>query len=155
MQRLNLPDFEANIIKENGQEKILDRVRRKYVTLTPEEWVRQHVIHYFANFLGVPYTLMAVEKAFTIGSVSKRFDIAVYSKKNKPVLLSECKSPDVRINQKAFDQAAVYNMKLHVDYLFVTNGLTHFGGRVDYRKQRFDFIESLPDYYQMIDDSRI
>ncbi|MCF8308372.1 MAG: type I restriction enzyme HsdR N-terminal domain-containing protein [Bacteroidales bacterium] len=154
MQRLNLPEFEANIIKEKGQEKIMDIVRKKYVALTPEEWVRQHVIHYFGNYLNVPYTLMAVEKAFTIGNVSKRFDIAVYTSKKKPVLLSECKSPDVPISQKVFDQAAVYNMKLHVDYLFVTNGLTHFGGKIDYQNQRFKFLNALPDYNEMIDNGR-
>ena len=154
MQRLNLPEFEANIIKEDGQEKIMDIVRKKYVALTPEEWVRQHVIHYFRNYLDVPYTLMAVEKAFTIGNVSKRFDIAVYTNKKKPVLLSECKSPDVPIKQKVFDQAAIYNMKLHVDYLFVTNGLTHFGGKIDYQNRRFHFLKALPDYYEMIGSGR-
>lgn len=155
MQRLNLPEFETNIIEEEGQKKIMDIVRKKYVALTPEEWVRQHVIHYFRNYLEVPYTLMAVEKAFTIGNVSKRFDIAVYTNKKKPVLLSECKSPDVPISQKVFDQAAVYNMKLHVDYLFVTNGLTHFGGKIDYQNQRFKFLKTLPDYFEMIDNGQV
>jgi len=151
MQKLNLPDFAFSLKKVYGQEKILDIIRKKYVVLTPEEWVRQNVIHYFKEYLGVPVTLMAVEKSFKIGNVSKRFDIAVYDPNGSPVMLTECKSPDVSISQKVFDQAARYNMRLHVHYLFITNGLSHYGGIVDYKNQAFNYIKELPLYSDMIE----
>ncbi len=136
MHKLNLPDSDIKVINDAGETKIMDIIRRKYVSCTPEEWVRQHVIHYFKNKLEVPPALMAVEKSFRIGAVTKRFDIAVYNKKAEPLLLAECKAPEVSITQKVFDQIAGYNLRLHVDYLFVTNGLEHYGGGGDYEKQK-------------------
>lgn len=153
MRKLNLPEPDLSVITEKNEYKILDIIRKKYVALTPEEWVRQHVIHYFKNTLEVPATLMAVEKSFRIGRLTKRFDIAVFSNKGTPVLLTECKSPDVSVSQKAFDQAVRYNMHLHVDYLFVTNGLEHYGGEIDYRKQTFRFIKNLPKYKDMVENN--
>ena len=152
MRRLNLPEPEVSVIAEQGEYKILDIIRKKYVALTPEEWVRQHVIHYFKSTLEVPPTLMAVEKSFRIGQMTKRFDVAVYNNEGTPLLLTECKSPDVSVSQKVFDQALRYNMHLHVDYLFVTNGLEHYGGKIDYRNQTFRFIKKLPKYQDMIEN---
>lgn len=152
MKKLNLPAFDATIKQEDGQNKILDVVRRRYVALTPEEWVRQHVIHYFHYFLGVPYTLMAVEKGFRVGQLQKRFDVAVYTRAGKAVMLVECKAPGVPIKQEVFDQIARYNLEMQVDYLFLTNGMTHYGGRMDYHNQTFRFIENLPEYAQMTEE---
>ena len=149
MKQLNLPDFEFKTRNENGQQQIFDPVRRKYVALTPEEWVRQHFIHYLTENINVPLSHIAVEKYIRVSHLAKRADIVVFKGGSLPVLAVECKAPSIEITEDVFYQLLRYNMTLRVEYLVVTNGLRHIYCRVDYQNQKADFIEELPVYDQM------
>ena len=148
MKQLNLPDFEFKTRTGNGQLQIFDPVRRKYVALTPEEWVRQHFIHYLTKNKKVPLSHISVEKSIRVSHLAKRADIIVFKGGLKPVLVVECKAPSVEITEEVFHQVLRYNMSLRVDYLVLTNGLRHIYCRVDYNHQKAVFIEELPDYDQ-------
>lgn len=126
MQPLNLPAIEAKIIKEEGRRKIFDPIRKKYVVLTPEEWVRQHFIQFISISLSYPKSLIKVESGLQVNSLNKRSDILVFDRNGKPWMLIECKAPNLKLNQNAFNQAAVYNMTVGAKYLAVTNGMMHF-----------------------------
>jgi hypothetical protein len=137
-------------LKQEGEKFfIYDFSRKKYVLLTPEEWVRQNCLHYLHNSKKFPITLLSVERSFKLNGLVLRYDIVAYSKKAKPVLLVECKAPDVKITQEAFDQIAVYNMKLNVPYLLVTNGIDLFCCSVDFSSSGFYFLNEIPDYLSM------
>lgn len=138
--------------KSDGKHKVFDIVRKKYFVLTPEEWVRQHMIHFLVNHRSVPVSLMVVEKTFKLDRLQKRFDIAVYNRQAEPVLLVECKASQVQLSQQVIDQALRYNMKLHVKYLLVTNGMKHAGYYVDYQKSKLEVLNELPVYEQLISD---
>lgn len=143
---LNFPAFEFKISKFEYQEKIFDPIRKKHVTLTPEEWVRQHVIKYLADWKNVPEGLIAVEKRFSYNQIAQRADVVVFDKKAKPSLIVECKAPSVTISQETFEQIARYNIPLRVDYLMVTNGLNHYFCKMDYDNWTYEFIKYLPEY---------
>lgn len=145
-KQLNLPGYSFNIIEDDGFKKIFDSIRKKYVRLTPEEWVRQNFITYLVKILAYPPGLIAVEKAFRWNRFSRRTDILVHNRKGKPVMLVECKAPDIKINDAVFDQIVCYNMKLQVPILVVTNGIAHYACRVDNNQGRYSFLESLPVY---------
>ena len=149
MNKLNLPDFEYRTRTVAHQLQILDPVRRKYVALTPEEWVRQHFIHFLNVNKKVPLSHIAVEKAIVVSHLAKRADIVVFKGGLKPLLAVECKAPSVEINEEVFHQVLRYNMTLRVEYLAVTNGLRHVYCKVDYQNQKAVFIEELPDYDQL------
>ena len=149
MNQLNLPDFEYKTRIVANQLQIFDPVRRKYVALTPEEWVRQHFIHYLNVHKKVPLSHIAVEKALIVSHLFKRADIVVFKGGSKPLLAVECKAPSVEVNEEVFYQVLRYNMTLRVEYLAVTNGLRHVYCKVDYENQKADFIEELPDYDQL------
>ncbi len=144
MQKLNFPDFEFKVVKENGQIKIFDVVRKKYIVLTPEEWVRQHILHFFILEKKIPKGLIAVEKEIKYNGLSKRFDILVYTKATHPFIMVECKAPDVEILQSVFDQVAVYNKSFVADYIMVSNGLKHFICGYDSEKKTYEFIKDFP-----------
>jgi hypothetical protein len=134
-------------IRENNQKVIIyDPCRHKYVPLTPEEWVRQHCISFLHLAKKIPLSMLSVEKAFQLNSVVLRYDIVAYSKSAKPLLLVECKAPDVKISHSTFDQIAVYNLRLNVPYLFVSNGIDHFFCSFDLHKKGLAFLKELPDY---------
>lgn len=146
MIQLNLPDFEIKTKTENGKVQVFDMVRRKFVALTPEEWVRQHFINFLNAQKGVPLSHIAIEKQLKVNNLSKRADIVVFKDGQLPVLAIECKAPTIEINEDVFHQLLRYNMPLRVDYLGVTNGLRHVYCKVDYQQQKAVFIEELPDY---------
>ena len=143
--RLNLPDFSFKI---TGGEKplIFDPFRKKYVTLTPEEWVRQNFLRYLVEYKKYPSSLMVVENSLKTRQRSMRSDILVYSREGEPWLMVECKAPEIKINQEVFDQIARYNMKLKVPYLIVTNGMVHYCCQLDYTNNSWSFIKDVPDY---------
>jgi type I site-specific restriction endonuclease len=141
---LNFPAYEFRIREEKGQLKIFDLVRKKYVALTPEEWVRQHLIHYLNKDKGYPLSLMMVEKEFKYNSLSKRADIVVCDRNGKPLLMTECKSPDVEITQSVFDQAMRYNLKMDVTIMLLTNGLKHFCFRLDKANRKYVALTEIP-----------
>lgn len=146
MQKLNLPQVKFRIKSKENKQFIFDIIRKKFIVLTPEEWVRQHVIHYFISEKETPKPLIAVEKQLTINTLIKRFDILVFNKKGFPQIIIECKSPSVKITQKTFDQIARYNLKLNAEYLMVTNGLQHYFCKLDHENKQYKFLEDLPNY---------
>ena len=150
MYELNLPKYGIKIANENGHQTIFDVLRRKYVALTPEEWVRQHFVHYLIDHKGYPQALMANEIQLAIGNKKLRCDSVLYDRSLKPRMIIEYKAPTVNITQKVFDQITVYNMLLHVDYLVVSNGIKHYCCQMDYENQKYLFLEDIPDYQEII-----
>ncbi len=149
MERLNLPTYLFKIKSEGQRKFIFDSIRKKYVVLTPEEWVRQNFIQYLINEKKYPSSLIAIEMALTLNKLSKRTDIVLFDRQGNPVIIVECKSPKVKITQDTFDQIARYNMKLKVNYLIVTNGITHYCCRMDYEDNTYSFLKDIPDYEGM------
>ncbi|MBR1400304.1 MAG: type I restriction enzyme HsdR N-terminal domain-containing protein [Prevotella sp.] len=149
MTPLNLPEYEIRISKKNGKNVIFDQLRRKYVALTPEEWVRQHFIHYLIEQKGYPQGLLANEIQLQIGDKHLRCDTLLYNKVLQPRMIIEYKAPSVALSQKVFDQITVYNFLLKVDYLIVSNGIQHICCRMDYANQRYSFLKDIPDYVDL------
>ena len=147
MEKLNLPDITARIREgKNGKQEIFDEIRKKFVRLTPEEWVRQHFLHFMIFRLGFPASLIVVEAALKYNNMAKRFDILAYRAGGKPCLVVECKAPEVEITQAVFDQVAMYNMTLTVDFLAVTNGKAHYACQIDHRNKTYMFLKEIPTY---------
>lgn len=150
MLTLNLPQVNLSIKKSKGRLTVFDVFRRKYVALTPEEWVRQHFTHFLMLQKGYPQGCIANEISLHIGSTSKRSDTVVYDTEATPLMIIEYKAPSVEISQKTFDQICRYNMQLHVRWLVVTNGLKHFCCRIDDDWSRVRFLSELPDYETLL-----
>jgi len=149
MQKLNLPEYSFKLKQQNGKIDVFDRIRKKYVALTPEEWVRQNFICYLIQEKNVPESLIAVEKEIKCNNMCRRTDIVVYSKLAKPVIIVECKAPDVEIKNDTFEQIVRYNMVLQVNYLVVTNGLQHYCCFIDYLDNSYHFLEYIPNYTKL------
>ena len=149
MFRLNLPTYEIKIAQKGNKQQIFDFLRRKYVALTPEEWVRQHFVHYLVEHKGYPAGLMGNEIELTIGEKRMRCDTVLYNKVAKPQMIIEYKSPIIKLQQKTFDQISAYNLLLKVDYLIVSNGMQHICCRMDYENQKYYFLEDIPDYQNL------
>ena len=146
MFRLNLPQYGIKIGEKDGKRTIFDFLRRKYVALTPEEWVRQHFTHYLVEHKGYPKGLMGNEVELHIGEKRLRCDTVLYNKEGQPRMIIEYKAPTIQIQQKTFDQISAYNLLLHVDYLIVSNGLQHYCCKMDYDNQKYLFLQDIPDY---------
>ena len=146
MLDLNLPKYDFKVKIENGKKQIFDSVRKRFVVLTPEEWVRQHFIQFLHRQKGFPLSLMCVEFSLQYNGMQKRADIICFKTDGKPFLLVECKSFSVSIQQKAFDQIARYNFDLQVPYLVVTNGKDHFCCALNEQKKTYEFIEEIPSF---------
>ena len=143
MQQLNFPPYDFKIKSSDKVKQIFDIVRRKFVKLTAEEWVRQHFIHYLVNEKKFPKSLLAVEMAIKVNRQEKRCDIVGFDKAGKPLLIVECKAPEVNISQKTFDQVARYNIELKVKYLAVSNGLNHYFCEIDFEKKSYRFLNEI------------
>lgn len=150
MQKLNLPETKLKILKENNKLKIFDIIRKKYVAFTPEEQVRQEFIHYLINEKQYPKGLFSVEKQLKVFDTEKRADIVLYDTSGKPLVIVECKAPEVSITQKTFDQIARYNMTFKADYLIVTNGLKHYCCKPDYQNNTYEFLKEIPTYDKIV-----
>ena len=146
MQKLNFINYQFRFKNTENKISIFDEIRKKFVILTPEEWVRQHVIQFLIKEKGYPKHLIAVEKQLEINGLKKRFDILVYDAQAKPVVLVECKAPKVLINQATFDQIAQYNMKVDATYLMLTNGLNHYYCLMNTKAEKYDFLRELPKF---------
>ena len=146
MQELNLPSFERKVMMKDDRPFILDIIRRQYVALTPEEWVRQQFVHYLLEHLSYPATLMGNEVALTLNGTKRRCDTVVYDRNLKARIIIEYKAPTVKIDKNVFAQIARYNLVLKVDYLIVSNGIQHYCCRMDYSRNSFEFIANIPDY---------
>ena len=148
---LNLPTYDAKISEENGKRRIFDPLRKCHVALTPEEWVRQHFVHYLAEHKGYPASLMANEVSITLNGMNRRCDTVIYDKALRPRVIIEYKAPTVKITKEVFAQISRYNLTLRVDYLIISNGVQHYCCRMDYGKQSFTFLQDIPEYSRIIE----
>ncbi|MEL5892780.1 type I restriction enzyme HsdR N-terminal domain-containing protein [Bacteroides sp. GD17] len=146
MLSLNLPAFDVKVAERDGRTVIFDAIRRRYVALTPEEWVRQHFVHFLLEHKGYPQALMANEVQVLLNGTKKRCDTVLYRRDLTARMIVEYKAPDVEITQKVFDQITRYNMVLKVDYLIVSNGLQHYCCRINYEKNSYTFLQDIPMY---------
>lgn len=146
MQKLNLPEYAFRTKTENGKEMIFDFIRKKFVVLTPEEWVRQNFIQFLKKEKKYPESLMAVEKQIMVNGKQRRFDLLTYLRNGQPHLIAEFKAPSVKITQDAFDQVVRYNMVLRVERVIVSNGLQHFACEIDYVNNTYSYLKEIPEF---------
>ncbi len=148
MKELNLPGYSFPIRSEgSGKKRIFDELRKKWIALTPEEWVRQNFVSYLINEKNYPPGLIGVEVTFKMNSLTRRTDILVYNRMGNPILIVECKAPDIKIDNKVFDQIVAYNFKFKLNYIVVTNGIKHFACRIEGDKAlKYEFLKSIPEY---------
>ena len=151
MLALNLPAYDTKITVNDGKRQIFDTLRRCYVALTPEEWVRQHFVHYLLEHKGYPATLMGNEIAITLTGMNRRCDTVVYDKTLTPRVIVEYKAPSVKITKEVFAQISRYNLILKVDYLIVSNGLQHYCCKMDYENNTYTFLQEIPQYNKIIE----
>ena len=150
MTLLNLPPFEARLQGPQDRRRIFDILRRRYVALTPEEWVRLNFILYLTDHLNYPATLLANEVKLQIGKKTLRADSVLYDTQLRPRIIIEYKAPHINITQRVFDQIVAYNMQLHVDYLIVSNGLSHFCCKIADDGKNYLFIDHIPTYEEIL-----
>lgn len=150
LPRLNLPPYNIRLARRGNAVVIFDIIRKKYVTATPEEYVRQHFVNWMINSLHYPPAIMANEVGIHVGETQRRCDTVVFSSDGTPLMIVEYKAPDVTLNQDVFDQIARYNMALHARYLVVSNGMRHYCCVMDYDNDSYQFIPLVPDYSQLV-----
>jgi len=146
MQNLNFPNYSFRFKNSENKVAIFDEIRKKFVVLTPEEWVRQHVVQYLLVEKKYPKSLINVEKLVKVNGINKRYDIVVFQPNGEIFLLIECKAPEVSISQQTFDQIARYNLKLNAQFLMVTNGLNHYFCQMDFENEQYVFLKEAPNY---------
>jgi hypothetical protein len=150
MQKLNIPEYQHTVRSSGDKKEIFDKIRKKYVVLTPEEWVRQNFISYLINEKNYPASLISVETELKLFKLKKRTDVLVFQNTGKALMIVECKATTVKIDQDVFDQIARYNMALKVNYLVVTNGLMHYCCYLDYENNTYHFLENIPEYNALL-----
>ena len=150
MYQLNLPEYQFKIKKQNNRFFILDSQRKRYVALTPEEWVRQHFIRFLIEEMDYPASLLAIEHQIELNGMKKRCDAILFDKNAQAQVIIELKSPEIPITQQVFDQVAVYNTKLNVSFFIVSNGLEHYCCRVDTENARYEFLPGIPKYEELL-----
>ena len=146
MQKLNLPTYNFKLKSNQNKTLIFDKLRKKYLVLTPEEWVRQHFVQFLIDEKKYPTSLIALEKQLTFNNLKKRSDILIFNKKGGHEIIVECKAPAIKITQDTFDQIARYNLKLKAKFLVVTNGLEHFYCKMDFKNKTYIFLKEIPNY---------
>ena len=146
VQDLNFPKFDYRFKSTENKVSIFDIIRKKFVILQPEEWVRQHCVHYLITQRNYPKSLINVEKELIINGLKKRYDIVVFNPDGSIFLMVECKAPKITINQATFDQIARYNLKINAAYLMVTNGINHYYCQMDFEKEQYTFLQDIPSY---------
>lgn len=153
MSSLNLPSYSVKLNDNNGVRLIYDPLRKKYIVLTSEEWVRQHFINFLSQYKDYPVELMANEVLLRLNSTSKRCDTVVYDKYLTPIAIIEYKAPHIKITQEVFEQIYRYNIVLRVKYLIVSNGIQHFCCKIDYKQNKSTFLPDIPSYQDILNDS--
>ncbi|MEB8328969.1 type I restriction enzyme HsdR N-terminal domain-containing protein [Flavobacteriaceae bacterium KMM 6897] len=146
MQPLNFPAYDFRFKNSENKVQIFDVIRKKFVVLQPEEWVRQHVVHHLMTDKSYPQSLINVEKQVKLHSMIKRYDVVVYNSDGTIEILVECKAPEIKITQTVFDQIARYNMQLKANYLMVTNGQDHYYCKMDLPEEKYTFLQHIPDF---------
>jgi hypothetical protein len=150
LKQLNLPAYSFRITGKEGKEMILDPIRKKFVRLTPEEWVRQNFLQYLIQEGKYPPGLIGIEVMSPFNNLKKRVDILVHNRSGQPVLIVECKEPDVRLNDKVFDQLVTYNIGFKVPYIVVTNGMDHYACKINFEEKNFEFLLVIPLYEDLL-----
>mgnify|MGYP000095926100 CR=1 FL=1 len=150
MQKLNFPAYRFRLKNSENKTAIFDEIRKKFVILTPEEWVRQHAVQWLLQEKKYPISHLNVEKSLKVNGLVKRYDALVFKPDGSIFLLVECKAPEVKITQDVFDQIARYNLTLDAEYLMVTNGLNHYFCQMDFQNQRYQFLADLPTQNQRL-----
>ena len=146
MTPLNFPTYEFRFKSTEKKVHIFDEIRKRFLLLTPEEWVRQHCVNFLMGELNIPKSLINVEKEVKVNGLSKRYDIITFNQNGSVHLIVECKAPNVKISQDTFDQIARYNLTLKASYLMVTNGIQHYFCRMDLENKNYIFLEKLPEF---------
>lgn len=146
MEQLNFKSYPLRLKNKENKRYIFDVIRKKEILLTPEEWVRQHCLHFLIHDKKYPKSLINVEKKIDVFGQAKRYDIIVYKTSGEVAILVECKAPEVSIDQNTFDQIARYNLSVNSTYLMVTNGLNHIYCQMDYHNKTYHFLKALPAY---------
>ncbi len=146
---LNLPVYPLRLKDEGGQRFVFDEVRKKFLILTPEEWVRQHLVHFLIRDKQFPKSLIQLEGGLKYNGLQKRSDILVYNQQGEKLVLAECKAPSVKITQEVFDQIARYNFVHRVQWLLVSNGLEHYCCKLDWKTESYQFLPELPLFGQL------
>ncbi|NOY37175.1 MAG: type I restriction enzyme HsdR N-terminal domain-containing protein [Chlorobi bacterium] len=149
MEKLNLPPADLKLKEREGKTYVFDRIRKKWVVLTPEEWVRQHIIFYLIRYKSYPQTLMQVEKEMYWNKMRLRSDLLVSSSQGEPLMLVECKAPAIHLTTAVFEQIATYNQRYHVPFLLVTNGKKHYCCTINYRDKSYTYLSEIPEYDQL------
>lgn len=143
---MNFPTYSFRFKNSENNVAIFDEIRKKFILLTPEEWVRQHTLHYLIKDKNYPKSHINVEKLIKINTLNKRYDIIVFQTNGEIFLLIECKAPEVAISQQTFDQIARYNLTLKAKYLMLTNGINHYFCQMDFENEKYIFLKDLPEY---------
>lgn len=149
MKQLQFPSYSFRFKNSENKVAIFDEIRKKFIIITPEEWVRQHVVQFLLQDKKYPKSHINVEKLLKINDLNKRYDVVVYNPDGSIFILVECKAPEIKISQHTFDQIARYNMTLNAEYLMVTNGLNHYFCKMDYENEKYDFLPELPEYQSL------
>ncbi|MBQ9559388.1 MAG: type I restriction enzyme HsdR N-terminal domain-containing protein [Bacteroidaceae bacterium] len=149
MQALNLPPADLSLTQRDHHDYVFDILRRRYIRLTPEEWVRQHFVHFLIHCKGYPQGMLANEVSLSLNQTSKRCDTVLYALDAQPRMIIEYKAPHIELTQRVFDQISRYNIVLHVPYLIVSNGLRHYCCQVDYAQNSYRFLQEIPRYEEL------
>ena len=150
MKLLNLPQYSFRITGVEGKEMILDPLRRKFVKLTPEEWVRQNFVQYLITEGKYPPGLIGIEILFNYNKLKRRVDVLIHNRSGEPVMIVECKAPDIKIDDKVFDQIVCYNMGFKVPYIVVTNGIDHYACKINHEEKKYEFLLVIPLYEDLL-----
>ncbi len=148
MQELNFPKFVFRFKNNENKVSIFDVIRKRFMVLQPEEWVRQHCVHYLIEVKKYPISLINVEKELKVNDLKKRYDIVISNTDGSIHLIVECKAPKIEIKQNTFDQIARYNLALNATYLMVTNGINHYYCSMDFKAEQYHFLKDIPDYQE-------
>lgn len=145
-ESLNFPQLEFELKNDDGKVYIYDQLRKKHLVLTPEEWVRQHMIQYLILHKKYPKSLISLEKGLVYNQLNKRFDLLTFNQEGKPYLLIECKAPDIQLNKKVVNQVLVYNQTIQASIIGITNGKLHYFFSLDKSKNTYQQISDLPNF---------
>jgi type I site-specific restriction-modification system R (restriction) subunit len=153
MEPLNLPTYSFRLKEDRGKNYIFDEIRRRFVLLTPEEWVRQHIVNFLVTLKNFPRALISIEKGFHQNRNRQRYDLLIYSHLGTPLMIVECKAPGIEINQHVFDQAGRYNNIHKANYMLITNGMKHYCCAIHTDKRQYSFLNDIPDYRDLTSKS--
>jgi hypothetical protein len=146
MVKLNLPEYEYNVKNAEGKVWIFDIIRKRYIILTPEEWVRQHFVNYLTKDLMYPKSLIKIETGLIYNKLNKRSDIIIYNREGSPWMVIECKAHDQKLSTQTLEQVTMYNASMRAKYVAVTNGMMHFCCEINWEERKTNLLKAFPEY---------